>query len=34
MKNAFNDTAIGAAHKFQTDNAYSHIASVSLTYTF
>ena len=34
MKNAILDTPVGAAHKFQTDNAYSHIASVSLTYTF
>jgi long-chain fatty acid transport protein len=34
MKNALNDTAIGNAHKFQTDNAYSHIASLSVTYNF
>ena len=33
MKNAVNDTAVGV-HKFQTDNAYSHIVSASLTYTF
>ena len=34
MKNALNDANIGDAHKFQTDNAYSHIASISLTYSF
>ena len=34
MKNAVNDTAVGAAHKFQTDNAYSHIVSASVSYSF
>jgi long-subunit fatty acid transport protein len=34
MKNALNDTPVGDARKFQTDNAYSHIASVSLSYSF
>lgn len=34
MKNALNDANIGDARKFQTDNAYSHIASISLTYSF
>lgn len=32
-KNAVTDTAI-ESHKFQTDNAYSHIASLSVTYNF
>lgn len=34
MKDALTDTKVGNPHKFQTDNAYSHIASVSLTYSF
>lgn len=34
MKNVLYDTPVGDARKFQTDNAYSHIASVSLSYSF
>ena len=34
MKNAVTDSVAGDAHKFQTDNAYSHIVSASVTYTF
>ncbi len=32
-KNAILDTPVDA-HKFQTDNAYSHVAAVSLSYSF
>ena len=34
MKNAVTDTAVGEPHKFQTDNAYSHIVSASVSYSF
>lgn len=34
MKNAVTDSVTGDAHKFQTDNAYSHIVFASVTYTF
>jgi long-chain fatty acid transport protein len=34
MKNALTDEKVGQAHRFETDNAYSHIVALSLTYSF